>query len=417
MAEGICFSPSLKSIGKMRTNFNKLAASLVLALMASPVVAFAQEKDFTPPWRNVVSADDTFIFYVLAGLALLLLVLIWVVAGVTKGLTSDSGIWKSRWNANAIAALVAMGSFLALPTATFAQDAVATASAPLFEMSDGLFWIMLAINGFLALVLFLMLYNLNMLIQSLRPAAQVSGPTIFEKIEKALTASVPIEREADIMTDHSYDGIRELDNRLPPWWLYMFYICIAFAVVYLYHFQVSPIPGLDKMVLLGPIEKGTQAEQYELAMAEGAAAKAAYMEKAGNLVNETSVTMLTDAASLAKGQETFVSLCQACHGANAAGATNSVGPNLTDGFWLHGGGVQNIFKTIKYGVVTKGMISWEAQLSPRQMQEVSSWIWSLQGTTVEGGKEPQGEPWSEAGTAAPAPVAETDSAAVEVTQN
>ena len=256
MAEGICFSPSLKSIGKMRTNFNKLAASLVLALMASPVVAFAQEKDFTPPWRNVVSADDTFIFYVLAGLALLLLVLIWVVAGVTKGLTSDSGIWKSRWNANAIAALVAMGSFLALPTAALAQDAAETVSAPLFEMSDGLFWIMLAINGFLALVLFLMLYNLNMLIQSLRPAAQVAEPTIFEKIEKALTASVPIEREADIMTDHSYDGIRELDNRLPPWWLYMFYICIAFAVVYLYHFQVSPIPGLDKMVLLGPIEKG-----------------------------------------------------------------------------------------------------------------------------------------------------------------
>lgn len=406
--------PSSLNLNKMKTNFNKLAASLVLALMASPVVAFAQEKDFTPPWRNVVSADDTFIFYVLAGLTLLLLVLIWVVAGVTKGLTSDSSIWKSRWNANAIAVLVATGSFFAFPMAAMAQEG--SASAPLFEMSDGLFWIMLAINGFLALVLFLMLYNLSMLIQSLRPASHVAEPTIFEKIEKALTASVPIEREADIMIDHAYDGIRELDNRLPPWWLYMFYICIAFAVVYLYHFQVSPIPGLDKLVLLGPVEKGTQVEQYELAMAEGEAAKAAYMEKAGNLVNENSVTMLTDAASLAKGQETFVSLCQACHGANAAGAPNSVGPNLTDEFWLHGGGIQNIFKTIKYGVVTKGMISWEAQLSPRQMQEVSSWIWSLQGTTIEGGKEPQGEKWTEAGAAAPAPAAEADSADVTVNQ-
>lgn len=397
----------------MKTKFNKLASGLMLALMASPVVAFAHEKDFTPPWKNVVSADDTFIFYVLAGLALLLLVLIWVVAGVTKGLTSDSGIWKNRWSANAITALVATGSFFALPFSAMAQDA--TASAPLFEMSDGLFWIMLAINGFLALVLFLMLYNLSMLIKSLRPAAHVAEPTIFEKIEKALTASVPIEREADIMTDHAYDGIRELDNRLPPWWLYMFYICIAFAVVYLYHFQVSPIPGLDKMVLLGPVEKGTQAEQYDLAMAEGEAQKAAYMEKAGNLVNETSVTMLTDAASLAKGQETFVSLCQACHGANAAGAPNSVGPNLTDEFWIHGGGIQNIFKTIKYGVVTKGMISWEAQLSPRQMQEVASWIWSLQGSSVAGGKEPQGEKWTEAGAAAQTPAA-ADTAAVAVTQ-
>lgn len=377
----------------MNNRINKLAAGLVLALMASPVVAFAQEKDFTPPWRNVVSADDTFIFYVLAGLAALLLVLIWVVAGVTKGLTSDSGIWKNRWNANAITALVATGSFFAFPMAAMAQDA--SASTPLFEMSDGLFWIMLAINLFLALVLFMMLYNLSALIKSLRPVSHVSEPTIFEKMEKALTASVPIEREAEIMTDHTYDGIRELDNRLPPWWLYMFYACIVFAVVYFYHFQVNPIPGLDKLVLLGPVEKGTQVEQYELAMAEGEAAKAAYMEQAGNMVNENSVTMLTDAASLKKGQETFVSLCQACHGANAAGAPNSVGPNLVDEYWIHGGGVQNIFKVIKYGVVTKGMISWEAQLSPRQMQEVSSWIWSLQGTTVEGGKEPQGEKWVE----------------------
>jgi cytochrome c oxidase cbb3-type subunit 3 len=315
------------------------------------------------------------------------------VAGVTKGLTSDSGIWKSRWNANAMAALVAAGSFFAFPISAMAQDG--SVSAPLFEMSDGLFWIMLAINGFLALVLFMMLYNLSMLIRSLRPESYVAEPTIFEKLEKALTASVPIEREAEIMTDHTYDGIRELDNRLPPWWLYMFYACIVFAVVYFYHFQISPIPGLDKMVLLGPVEKGTQVEQYELAMAEAEAAKAEFMERAGNLVNENNVTLLTDAASLKKGQETFVSLCQACHGANAAGAPNSVGPNLTDEYWIHGGGVKNIFKIIKYGVVTKGMISWEAQLSPRQMQEVSSWIWSLQGTEVAGGKEPQGEKWVE----------------------
>lgn len=387
----------------MKTNFNKPAAALIAALV-SPVLAFAQEKDFTPPWKNVVSADDTFIFYVLAGLALLLLVLIWVVAGVTKGLTSDSGIWKSRWSANAIAAIIATGSFFALPLSAMAQDG--GVSAPLFEMSDGLFWIMLTINGFLALVLFMMLYNLSMLIKSLRPASHVAEPTIFEKIETALTASVPIEREAEIMTDHTYDGIRELDNRLPPWWLYMFYACIVFSVVYFYHFQITPIPGMDKLVLLGPVEKGTQIEQYELAMAEGEAAKAAYMEQAGNMVNENSVTMLTDAASLKKGQETFVSLCQACHGANGAGAPNSVGPNLVDEFWIHGGGVQNIFKTIKYGVVTKGMISWEAQLSPRQMQEVSSWIWSLQGTTVEGGKEPQGDKWVEASAAADEVVSE-----------
>ena len=375
----------------------------MLAMMASPVAIFAQaaEKDFTPPWRNVVSADDTFIFYVLAAFAVLLLVLIWTVSSVTKGLTSDSTIWKDRWNANTLAALVALGSLLAFPTVSMAADTAAPA-APWCEMSDGLFWIMLAINAFLVMVLLLMFYNLSLLIKALRPASQVVEPTLFEKIEKALTASVPIEREADIMTDHSYDGIRELDNRLPPWWVYMFYICIVFAGVYLYHFQVSAIPGLDKLILLGPVEKGSQVEQYELAMAEADSAKAAYQASAANLVDENTVTYLTDAAALAKGEETFKSLCAACHNANAAGAPNSVGPNLRDEFWIHGGGINNIFKTIKYGVPAKGMISWEAQLSPSQMQQIGSWLWSLQGSPVEGGKEPQGDKWSEAAVAAPA---------------
>lgn len=384
----------------------------MLMLMASPMALLAQEKDPTPPWKNVVSADDTFVFYVLAGLALLLFALIWTVAGVTKGLTSDSGIWKSRWNATAIAALVAIGSSLALPSTVMAAGG-ATA-APLFAMSDGLFWTMIAVNGFLAFILFMMLYNLSKLIRSLRGSTEQKELTLLEKLSKSLTASVPIEREADVMTDHSYDGIRELDNRLPPWWVYMFYATIIFGGIYLYHFQVNPIPGLDKLILLGPVEKGTQIDQYELAMAEGEAAKAAFQEKSGGAVNETNVTLLTDAASLAKGQETFVSLCQACHTANAAGAPNSVGPNLTDEYWIHGGGIQNIFKTIKYGVPAKGMISWEAQLSPVQMQQVGSWIWSLQGTTVVGGKDPQGDKWSELGTAAPVDSSATASGNTDV---
>ncbi len=403
----------------MTSAFKNRMAALMLAILASPVVALAQEKGPTPPWKNVVSADDTFIFYVLAAFAVLLLILIWVVSGVTKGLTSDSTIWKSKWNANAVIGLVAMGSLFSFPSAALAAGTTTEVATPWFEMSDGLFWIMLFLNMFLAGILFLMLYNLNLLIQALRPASEVQEATIFEKLEKVLTASVPIEREADIMTDHSYDGIRELDNRLPPWWVYMFYATIFFAVVYLYHFQVSPIPGLDKLILLGPVEKGTQIDQYNLAMAEADSAKAQFLATSANAVDENSVTLLTDAASLAKGAETFKSLCVACHSANAAGAPNSVGPNLTDEFWIHGGGIKNIFKTVKYGVPEKGMISWEAQLSPSQMQQVGSWIWSLQGSAPAGGKEPQGDKWVDAGivpSASDSASVATDTTAVAVSK-
>lgn len=390
----------------MTSVFKNRMAALMLAILASPVATLAQEKDSTTPWKNVVNADDTFVFYVLLGLAILLVVLIWVVSSVTKGLTSDSSIWKNKWTANSVVALLASTSLFAFPNAALAAGE--TAVTPLFEMSDSLFWIMILLNMFLVGILFLMLYNLSLLIHALRPATQVEEPTLFEKLEKVLTASVPMEREADIMTDHSYDGIRELDNRLPPWWVYMFYATIFFAVVYLYHFQISPIPGLDKLILLGPVEKGTQIDQYNLAMAEADSAKAQFLATSATAVDENSVTLLTDAASLAKGAETFKSLCIACHSANAAGAPNSVGPNLIDQFWIHGGGIQNIFKTIKYGVAEKGMISWEAQLSPLQMQEVSSWIWSLQGTTAAGGKDPQGDKWVDTGMVTTA----TDSTAV-----
>ncbi len=347
--------------------------------------ANAQESKVPVPWENMVNADDTAVFWVLASFAVLLLILIWVVAGVTKGLLSDKELWKGKWkqSAKTVAALIGTGLLFGTMD-VFAQ--AETVETPLFEMSDGLFWIMVIVDLFLLLVLLATLYNLSSLIRSLRSKeADVAVAAVPEKSiwEGSLSAAVPIDQEKDILMDHEYDGIMELDNKLPPWWLYMFYFTILFGVVYIgyYHFSGGP----------------TQLDEYNTEMAFAEEEKAAFLANSANNVDETTATVLTDATSIANGKAKFETLCIACHAASGGSSPNGVGPNLTDEYWINGGGIQNVFKTIKYGVPAKGMISWEAQLSPVQIQEVSSYIISLQGTNPENAKEPQGEIWVEGG--------------------
>jgi cytochrome c oxidase cbb3-type subunit 3 len=132
-------------------------------------------------------------------------------------------------------------------------------------------------------------------------------------------------------------------------------------------------------------------EEYEQEMSIAAAEKEALI-KSGALVNEETVTQLTDAADLQSGKQIFETNCIACHAADGGGI---VGPNLTDKYWIHGGGIKNVFKTIKYGVPDKGMISWQSQLNAKQMQDVASFVLSLQGTKPANPKLPEGQIWSD----------------------
>lgn len=193
-----------------------------------------------------------------------------------------------------------------------------------------------------------------------------------------LTDAKPTEKEADILLDHDYDGIHELDNNLPPWWLWGFYITIAFAVVYMIRFHIAGGPS--------------SAEEFEMEMAQAKEEVDAYLATAANLVDEGSVEMLTAEARIMAGKKIYETNCVACHLSDGGG---QVGPNLTDAYWIHGGGIKNVFKTIKYGVPAKGMISWKDQLSPSQMQEVASYILTLQGTSPANPKAPEGELWQE----------------------
>lgn len=194
----------------------------------------------------------------------------------------------------------------------------------------------------------------------------------FRKLNSALNDAKPVDQEKEIILDHDYDGIKELDNNLPPWWKALFYITIIFSVVYMLHFHILS-PQIDQHY-----EYTEEMKQAEIAKAKASA---------GGTVTEKTVTKLTDAAALANGKTIFVKFCVACHGANAEGL---VGPNLTDNYWIHGGDIKDLFRTVVNGVPEKGMLSWKNQLKPKEIQEVTSYILSLQGTNPANAKPPQG---------------------------
>lgn len=185
---------------------------------------------------------------------------------------------------------------------------------------------------------------------------------------------VPMEKEQDIDLGHDYDGIRELDNRLPPWWLWTFYFTIIFGVAYIYFNHYSEMGQ-------------SQSEEYAMEMEVAEEIKRDYLARQKNAVDETNVTFLNDDANLMAGMGVYTASCAACHGAKGEGG---VGPNLTDPYWIHGGSIGDVFKTIKYGVPEKGMIAWQSQLQPKTMQKVASYILSMQGTNPPNGKAPQG---------------------------
>ena len=206
-------------------------------------------------------------------------------------------------------------------------------------------------------------------------ALKAAKPSFWERLNDQLTDAVPIEKEKEILFQHSYDGIRELDNKLPPWWVGMFYATIIIAVFYIGHYHLFGTGAL-------------QQEEFQISMAEAAEAKKAYLAKMANLVDENTVTLLTDESALSKGASIYTANCVQCHGALGEGG---VGPNFADQYWLHGGDIKSIFKTIKYGVPAKGMIAWQAQLKPAEMQAVASYIYQFEGTNPPNGKAPQGE--------------------------
>eukprot|EP01029_Cantina_marsupialis_P027544 TRINITY_DN7728_c0_g2_i3.p1 TRINITY_DN7728_c0_g2~~TRINITY_DN7728_c0_g2_i3.p1 ORF type:complete len:196 (-),score=23.57 TRINITY_DN7728_c0_g2_i3:105-692(-) len=178
-----------------------------------------------------------------------------------------------------------------------------------------------------------------------------------------------LEEHEHLISDHDYDGIRELNNPMPTWWRYLFYVTIVFSAIYMFRYHVF---GDD-----------LQIDEYnkEMALAEANKPKPAF--------DENALILMTDAANLGKGKVIYDKNCIACHG--AVGEGNAIGPNLTDKYWLNGGSLQDVYQIIKVGKPLKGMLAWQNQLSPEQMLQVSSYTMSLQGTNPPNAREAQGE--------------------------
>lgn len=198
--------------------------------------------------------------------------------------------------------------------------------------------------------------------------------------------SVAVEKEKDVQLDHDYDGIKELDNALPPWWVYGFYLTIVFSGIYIWRYHISGSAPL-------------QVEELKIELAKAELMQAEYNKLSANKVDENSIEYKPDATILADGQAIFKKNCVACHGENAQGIS---GPNLTDEYWKHGGSIKNIFKTIKLGVPSMGMIAWGETLTPKEMASVATYVKSLKGTNPANAKAPEGDLYKEESEGAPA---------------
>ncbi|MBL7833160.1 MAG: c-type cytochrome [Cyclobacteriaceae bacterium] len=202
-------------------------------------------------------------------------------------------------------------------------------------------------------------------------------PTWWSKFVKQVNDAVPIEEEASVELDHNYDGIKELDNHLPPWWTWLFVGTVVWGAIYLFVYHIS-----DNL----PLQQ--QEYQNEVAQAEEAALKLQASQPQA-AIDENTLVFEKDAAILTNGQNIFTINCVACHAKDGGG--NAIGPNLVDEYWLHGGSIKNIFTTVKNGVVEKGMPAWGKNMSPKDVRDVAFYVMSLQGTKPANPKAPQGD--------------------------
>ncbi|MBK8227263.1 MAG: c-type cytochrome [Flavobacteriales bacterium] len=372
----------------MRTEPARLHRALATAaLVTVAITAAAQDAAPAATDQPLIPVSGT-VNYVMMGLAVVQVVLILAMSSILRTMMGSTGWMRKLTERHSKAAVL-------LPFLLLAGSAQAQAYVePTATMShQELFYLLLVINVFLFIVLMVQINLLRGTMRAITGVFEEQGstsavaskrPSIAAKLMDALTRRPAKEvEERDLLMHHEYDGIRELDNVLPPWWVWLFYGTIAWGVLYLVNMHVTGTWNDSK-------------EEYVAEMEQAKADVAAFVAKAGASVDENTVTLTDDASALAAAKETFTTYCAACHGADGAGSETSVGPNLTDAYWLHGGGVKDVFKTIKYGVPAKGMISWKSQLKPNEIQAIASYILSLQGSGGPTQKAPQGELWKDA---------------------
>lgn len=336
--------------------------------------------------------ENLTLFYWLLVSALVLLIGIIVMStSITTLIKSDyfqKKLTEKKENKNSgiittVAVLIGSMFFMAFNNTasalTFHQAGEAGEDKPYLLVENSDLYVMIAINLILLGVLFYLRRMFKEFMSMVRTEKTVieEAPAAIKKINQVLTDAVPIEEEHTILMQHEYDGIRELDNNLPPWWVWGFYATIIFAVVYLFNYHILGTADL-------------QTEEYNKEVAQAKKDVDAYLAKMAMNVDETNATLMTEAKDLSAGKALFETNCVTCHNPKGEG---NIGPNLTDNFWIYGPDVKDMFKTIKLGT-PNGMPEHASKMNPIQLQQVSSYVLSLPFT--KGPKGPEGKEYPEA---------------------
>ena len=368
---------------------NKNIFLLLLASLFS-VASIAQTNTIAPKPKTTNYMEGLMIT-----VALLLVVVVWILSQVLM-MVSKKAVEISKQGASKAMMIfvVVMGSLfsknLSAQTTSVLADSTKVVATDFYGgLSYNTFWTMASVILLELLIVFLLVLFIRNVFRSIHPKEKIIVvgkvqtdswlvKTWHQLDKRFFTKAVPLDKEADLLLDHNYDGIKELDNALPPWWKYGFYITIFVAVFYLLKFEVWHT-GMNPT------------EEYNTEMTIAKIETEAYLASAKENVDENSVTEL-EGTDIAEGKAIFAKTCVPCHLAEGQGL---VGPNLTDEYWIHGGSIKDIFKIIKYGFPDKGMQSWQSTYSPVQMQQLASYIRSLKGTNPPNPKAPQGDLYKE----------------------
>ena len=358
-----------------------------------------------PPGESIWNNSLAVIMFILM---IILMIIIAVLANILVGL-ADLKVKKQK-SASAAGKIASVSIVLLLfGTSLFAQntagqtETAANTVKTIGGMSATTFYLMVSVIFVELATIIALLVNIKFIIH--KEKEKSTAPEILKKAIEAKKSKLswwdrfnklrPVTQEAELDLGHDYDGIRELNNKLPPWWLYGFYASIVFAVVYLWQHHVSHTAPLS-------------AQEYEKSIQLADLKVSNYLKKKGENIDESSVMLLSKPEDLQAGKEIFTrdGICGTCHGKDGSGivgGANGVGPNLTDDYWIHGGSIKDIFKVIKYGVNGKGMIEWGSKFSPKEIAQIASYVKSLKGTNPPAQKAPDGQLYKDEVTA-PAPV-------------
>lgn len=363
---------------------------LVGVLVSGSFIAQAQNATPVATPAAASPTNDLMQFFLLAIITVFGIVIFrmaQVVALLSKQLIEKD---KAKSTSKVTSIILLLAAFGVLSNSAFAQEATTTAESTIsFAGVSGVN--MYVLIAALAVEIFAIFY-LGSLINSLHKRVfeikeaeiiQVKKSWIpawwHDLDKKVLTQAVPVERETDVLLDHDYDGIKELDNALPPWWKYGFYITIVVAFIYIIAYHVTGT-GMNPT------------QEYAAQMEDARIAKEKYDAENKDKVDETKVPM-ADAEGIEKGRSIYKDNCVACHGQLGEGGA---GPNLTDNYWIHKGSLNDIYASIKNGYPDKGMQSWIIKFNPKEISQIASFIKTLRGTNPAGAKAPQGDLYVEA---------------------